>query len=60
VKTEREFLHDISTPLATALFLIETFLEANGSDQNETGQKLHKKLMEMRHMLENRKNEIRT
>ncbi len=59
MKSERDFLHDLSTPLATALFLIETLTDQNGDVDNAQVEKLKKKLMDMRFLIENRRDETK-
>ncbi len=60
MKTEREFLHDISTPVATALFLIDSLLDNSSEVQDDKLKKLQIKLEEIKVHIESRRNDLKT
>lgn len=60
MRTEREFLHDISSPLSTLLFIVDSLIDDAPADQNEKLQKLQTKLNEIRVLIEARRNEIKS
>lgn len=60
MKTEREFLHDISTPISTALFIMESLIESLDQNRAHEGEKLQKKLLEIRDLIERRRSELKS
>jgi hypothetical protein len=59
MRPERDFLHDISTPIATVLFLLDTILPEDEAEKNQSFQKLKKKISEIQKLVEDRRREVK-
>jgi hypothetical protein len=60
MRTEREFLHDVSSPISTMLFMIDSIMDDATEAQNEKLAKLQNKINELRKLIEERRNEIKS
>ncbi|HEX4925130.1 MAG TPA: hypothetical protein VFV50_13640 [Bdellovibrionales bacterium] len=60
MKSEREFLHDVSTPVATALFIADSLAESLAAADAAQAKKLLAKLLEIRDLIERRRNQIKS
>ncbi len=60
MRTEREFLHDISTPMSTVLFILDSLLDDAQGSQKEKLERLQIKINDLKEAIESRRDEIKS
>jgi hypothetical protein len=60
MKSERDFLHDISTPVATALFILDSMLDSPDQIALDRLEKLKSKLAEMGDLIARRREQLKS